>query len=99
MKGSSKERVKVHFEITFKSAENVPCTGNVYVQWKRGKKSENKGESKHVPVKDKKAIFEETVEISATLYKIPKKGYESKNISITLKEVSSHIHIYLATYK
>jgi hypothetical protein len=81
-----KECVKVHFEIVVKTAENVPTTGNVYVQWKRGKKNENKGESKHVPVKDKKAVFEELLEISSTLYKIPKKGYESKNISITLKE-------------
>lgn len=77
----------MHFELTIKTAENVPSTGNVYVQWKRGKKSENKGETKHVPVgKDKKAVFEELVEISATLYKIPKKGYESKNISLALKE-------------
>jgi hypothetical protein len=84
-----KECVKVHFDIIVKTAENVPVTGNVYVQWKRGKKNENKGESKHVPVKDKKAVFEELLEISATLYKVPKKGYESKNISITLKEVCS----------
>lgn len=82
-----KECVKVHFEIILKTAENVPTTGNVYVQWKRGSKNENKGESKHVPVKDKKAVFEEVLDISSTLYKIPKKGYESKNISITLKEV------------
>lgn len=85
-----KECVKVHFDIVVKTAENVPATGNVYVQWKRGKKSDNKGESKHVPVKDKKAVFEESLEISSTLYKIPKKGYESKNISITLKEVCFH---------
>eukprot|EP00026_Physarum_polycephalum_P001073 Phypoly_transcript_01074.p1 GENE.Phypoly_transcript_01074~~Phypoly_transcript_01074.p1 ORF type:complete len:596 (+),score=155.34 Phypoly_transcript_01074:42-1829(+) len=81
-----KECVKVHFEIIVKTAENIPTTGNVYVQWKRGGKNENKGESKHVPVKDKKAVFEEVLEIQSTLYKIPKKGYESKNISITLKE-------------
>jgi len=81
-----KECVKVHFEIIVKTAENVPTTGNVYVEWKRGSKNENKGQSKHVPVKDKKAVFEEVLEISSTLYKIPKKGYESKNISITLKE-------------
>lgn len=81
-----KECVKVHFEIHIKTAENVPVSGPVYVEWKRGSKNENKGESKHVNVKDKKAVFEELLEITSTLYKIPKKGYESKNISITLKE-------------
>lgn len=83
-----KECVKAHFDITLKTADGVPLSsGNVYVVWKRGKKSGNSGETKHVVVKDKKAVFEEVISLSCTLYKIPKKGYEAKNLSVTLKEV------------
>lgn len=86
-----KECVKVHYEIGLVMAENVVAGASVYVQWKRGTKSENKGESKHVPVKDKKALFDNAViAFDSTLYKQSssnKKQYESKNISITLKEV------------
>lgn len=84
-----KECVKVHYEIGLVMAENVVSAGPVYVEWKRGSKSENKGESQKVAVKDKKAIFDHSSNLvfDSTLYKLPKKGYEPKNISITLKEV------------
>jgi len=36
-------------------------------------------------VKDKKAVLEESISLSATIYK-DKKGYEAKNLSVTIKE-------------
>eukprot|EP01111_Echinosteliopsis_oligospora_P013362 TRINITY_DN4776_c2_g1_i1.p1 TRINITY_DN4776_c2_g1~~TRINITY_DN4776_c2_g1_i1.p1 ORF type:complete len:1023 (-),score=418.63 TRINITY_DN4776_c2_g1_i1:7-3075(-) len=83
-----KELVKVHYDIAFKTVDNLPITsGSVYIEWKRGKKSGNSGETKRAAVtKDKKAAFDDIISLSCSLYKIPKKGYEPKNISIGLYE-------------
>eukprot|EP01112_Ceratiomyxa_fruticulosa_P016772 TRINITY_DN5112_c0_g1_i2.p1 TRINITY_DN5112_c0_g1~~TRINITY_DN5112_c0_g1_i2.p1 ORF type:complete len:266 (-),score=94.89 TRINITY_DN5112_c0_g1_i2:16-813(-) len=79
------EKVKVVFDIGIKSIDGISGPSVVYIEWKRGSKSGNHGETKRAPIKDRRVEFNENLHFSSTLYK-QKKGYEAKNIAFSLKD-------------
>ncbi|EGG22870.1 hypothetical protein DFA_05000 [Cavenderia fasciculata] len=84
---SGKEQGKFQFDIKIYFVENLAITsGMVYVSWKRGSKSTNNGKTRSMPIVDKRVVFDHNVQMITTLLKTPKKTFESKNISISIKE-------------
>lgn len=91
-----KHEIKVKFEIGLKSFFNLDNDLNgkfVWISWKRGGKSENKGETKRVLVSSCMAVFGQTISLASTLFQDDKtKKFESKKLELVFKEV---IHICL----
>eukprot|EP01132_Coremiostelium_polycephalum_P008014 gene8014-9859_t len=87
---SSREQSKFQFDFKFQTIENVPSgtTGNVFLSWKRGSKSSNNGKTKPLPLVGKSVSFNHFFTMTTTLYKEkpPKKGFEPKTISLSVKE-------------
>jgi len=87
-----KTEVKVKFEITIKGINNLPPDFNgkfAYIEWKRGDKKENCGETQKVTIKDKSAIFEELISFESTLLQhVKSKTFNEKIIEFELKETS-----------
>jgi len=87
-----KTEVKVKFEITIKGINNLPPDFNgklAYVEWRRGDKKENCGETQKITIKDKSAIFEETISFESTLLQhVKSKSFNEKLIEFELKESS-----------
>ncbi|EFA85870.1 C2 calcium/lipid-binding region-containing protein [Heterostelium album PN500] len=86
-KSSSKDTVKIQYQIKVNRIEGLPKSSNspLFVSWKRGKKPENQGETKRVTPKDGLANIEHLFNLDASLVK-DKKGYQPKKIKFTITE-------------
>lgn len=84
-----KNDVKIKFKVSLKSLYNLGGEEegkNVFVTWKRGNKSKNKGESKKVPVKKGMAMLGDEFELDCTLFQDAKtRKFDSKKLEIVVK--------------
>ena len=97
-----KNQVKIKYTISLKSIFNLPAesvSNTVWVAWKRGSKSANKGESKHVLVdKERQALLNEEFMINSTMTQDEKtKAFDAKKIEFTFKEVRPPRNIHSLT--
>ncbi|GAM19402.1 hypothetical protein SAMD00019534_025770 [Acytostelium subglobosum LB1] len=85
---SSKDTVKIQYNIRINRIEGLPRTSKstVWVSWKRGKKPDNHGESKHCVAKDGTAIIDHPFTINASLLKDKKGLYQPKKIKFSITE-------------
>lgn len=93
-RGKDKSNIKVKFEISLRSVSGLSSKSNekyVYIQWKRGSKKENKGESKRVKVSNGVANFnDETFTFESTMVHYEKlKKWDSKTLDLVIKEVNT----------
>ena len=93
-KGTKKsDPVTANFAFTFLEAREtgVKLGKKVHIQWKRGEKKENHGQTEEFDVtKDGAVKFNKSVTIKATLLPDGDK-YEAKYLSIALRDVR-HLH-------
>ncbi|GAM23412.1 hypothetical protein SAMD00019534_065870 [Acytostelium subglobosum LB1] len=87
-KAANKDTIKIQYQIKIGKLEGLPktTTGSVFVSWKRGKKSENHGDSNKIPVSNGSAVFDQSFTLDASLVKDKKGVYQSKKIKFTVSE-------------
>ena len=87
-----KIEVKVKFVVTIKNVFNLEEDSEgkeVWISWKRGKKSQNKGDTKKATVNSSRiAVIGENFTIQSTLFQDEKtKKFESKKLELNVKQV------------
>ncbi|KYR01299.1 hypothetical protein DLAC_02020 [Tieghemostelium lacteum] len=88
-KSNPRDSSKFQFDIKLLNVENVPKTdGAIFIAWKRGSKASNNGQTKPVSATGKSVQINHQFTLVTTLQKEkpPKRTYEEKNISISIKE-------------
>ena len=80
--------VKYNYKVTFVKCTGLPEDSLINVNWKRGRKKENHGETKKKRVVGGVVEWNEAVAMVCTLFRKSKKsqGFEEKEIILTLEE-------------
>eukprot|EP00727_Mastigamoeba_balamuthi_P002506 m51a1_g12252 hypothetical protein (156) ;mRNA; f:157287-157930 len=95
-----KETSKFLFRITFASCSGLPDGSLVALEWKRGDKAANHGETQKVPVDSGVARWPGAVaEMHCTLFSDGLRGFEPKKIALTVQEFKKDKAKVLGTTK
>lgn len=80
--------VKYNYKVTFVKCTGLPVDSLINVNWKRGRKKENHGETKKKKAVGGEVEWNETISMVCTLFRKSKKsqGFEEKEIILTLEE-------------
>lgn len=83
--------VKYNYSFTFVKCTGLPPDSYVSVNWKRGRKKENQGETIKKKAVDGEAEWNETINMVCTLIRSGKSAsYDEKEMIITLNEFNIH---------
>ncbi|KAL6073757.1 Splicing regulatory glutamine/lysine-rich protein 1 [Balamuthia mandrillaris] len=89
-----RHKVKVSVEVELRSVHHLSSSLNgkkVFVEWKKGKRKDNQGQSRPVEVKDKSAAwYGESFRFNSTLEQDPSsKSFDTKKVAFSLLEERS----------
>eukprot|EP01117_Protostelium_nocturnum_P020416 TRINITY_DN916_c0_g1_i1.p1 TRINITY_DN916_c0_g1~~TRINITY_DN916_c0_g1_i1.p1 ORF type:complete len:1118 (+),score=422.97 TRINITY_DN916_c0_g1_i1:178-3531(+) len=85
------DKIKIQFNISFISLKEIPanCSGKeIFIQCKRGKKSANTKNTRHVTIKEKEHSIDDKLSFSVSFVQKDKKYEPKKEIAFSLTELN-----------